>query len=119
MHLYSTFWYITSAPTAYAVLGAQLGMVCENDVTDVRHKTNATPRMTAESFFIGGAPKSFFQLKLLDRMHLPWCIPAKRRAGAGRSCFLDEVGVLRGARQKARAKNSNTVHVLMKRFNKI
>ena len=27
IHLYSTFWYITSAPTAYAVFGAQLGTV--------------------------------------------------------------------------------------------
>ena len=34
-------------------------------------------------------------------------------------CFLDEVGVVRGAWQKARAKNLKTVHVLMKRFNKI
>jgi hypothetical protein len=47
---------MTSAPTAYAVFGAQLGIVCENDATDVKHRTNATPRMTAESFFIGGAP---------------------------------------------------------------
>jgi hypothetical protein len=75
--------------------------------------------MTAETFFIGGAPKSFFQLKPLDRMHLPWCIPAKQRAGAGRSCFLDEVGVVRGARQKARAKTQTQYTVLMKRFNKI
>jgi hypothetical protein len=101
---------MTSAPTAYAVFGAQLGIVCENDATDVKHRTNATPRMTAESFFIGGAPKSFFQLKLLDRMHLPWCIPAKRPAGAGRSCFLDEVGVVRSAgRRRAQKLKHSTL----------
>ena len=44
-HLYSTFWYITSAPTAYAVFGAQLGIVSAAAGVGSRRHTNAAIRL--------------------------------------------------------------------------
>jgi len=51
-------------------------------------------------------------------MHCHGRVSGKGFAG-GYRLLLDGVSVVRSAWQKARAKNLNTVHVFMKRFNKI
>jgi hypothetical protein len=56
MHLYSTFWYITNAPTAYAVFGAQLGTVCANDARDTKQRRTVPLKIILEIFFIDRAP---------------------------------------------------------------
>jgi hypothetical protein len=95
---------MTSAPTAYAVFGAQLGILCENDATDVKHKINATLRMTAKSFLIGGAPNSFLQPYAADRLHSPRCISSKTACWCRSILFFDQVGIARRMLKAAREK---------------
>src|ERR1051326_191385 len=66
MHLYSTLLYMTNAPTAYAVFGAQLGMDWAKDESDARHSARARLGRTRDLRTIRSSP-----FTLVRKGHLP------------------------------------------------